>query len=246
MEETPHITTQEGSLAELISAGVHIGHRPSRRHPKMQPYIFGRRGTIEVIDVTKTQEAREQILERIREEASKNSMVLFVGTNPHLTEPTEEAAKTCGMPYVTNRWIGGTITNFAVISKRLAAFREKEQEITSEEFNRYTNAERVKKIRIVEKLQKELGGIRNVAKLPSLLVLASLQSDMLAAKEARMKGILTVAIVDSNANPTLVDYPIPGNDDAASAVRIILMKIAETISANRPADKAETTPKPTA
>ena len=245
MEETSH-TTQEEALAELISAGAHIGHRPSRRHPKMQPYIFDRRGTIDIIDVTKTREILGQTLERIREEASKNGMVLFVGTKPHLAGPTEEAAKTCDMPYVTNRWIGGTITNFAVISKRLAAFREKEREITSEEFNRYTKAERVKKIRIVEKLQKELGGIRNVAKLPSLLVLASLQSDMLAAKEARMKGILTVAIVDSNANPTLVDYPIPGNDDAASAVRIILMKIAETISANRPVDKAQEIPKPTA
>ena len=237
-------TKQNESLAELISAGVHIGHRPSRRHPKMQPYIFGRRGTVEVIDVTKTQETLEQTLPRIREESLKNGMILFVGTKPHLAGPTEEAAKSCAMPYVTNRWIGGTITNFAVISKRLASFREKEREIKSEEFNRYTKAERVKKIRLVEKLQKELGGIRDVAKLPSLLVLASLRSDMLAAREARMKGIPTIAIVDTNADPTLVNYAIPGNDDAASAVRIILMKIAEAITTNRPAEEPKAPEKP--
>lgn len=217
-------------LAELIKSGVHIGHRPSRRHPRMLPFIFGTKGTVEIIDVQKTLDALKKAGEALKTIAEQGKTVLFVGTKPHMRDLIEEKAKSCNMPYVTKRWLGGTLTNFKVIGRRLQAFRElSEMIVKKEEMEKYVKAEQVKLRRKYERMRDELEGIKELRTLPGALLLASLHADSLPAKEARMCNIPTIALVDSNADPSLVTYPIPGNDDALSSLRYLLGKLVENI-----------------
>lgn len=224
------MAVSQDQLREFVRAGIHIGHRRSRRHPRMRPYVFGMRGNTEIIDVEKTVEALERAAAALEEITAKGGTILFVGTRPSHADLVRQTAEELGMPFVTARWIGGTLTNFSVIGKRLEAFRTlAEREASGELKERYTRAERVRFQRQLARLQAELGGIRELTKLPDALVVVSLRSDQLAAREARKKGIPVVAIVDTDADPALVEYPVPANDDALPAVQYLLGKFADAV-----------------
>ena len=196
----------------------------------MMKFLFGLRGNTEIIDVTKTAEKLEEAAEFLRGQAASGKTIMLVGTRPSLAELTKTAAQELNAPYVTVRWIGGTLTNFAVIGKRLDTFRNLvEQEQTGELKEKYTKAERVRFQRKIAKLTEELGGIKNMTDLPDVLVITSLRANKLAAVEARKKGISTVAVVDTDADPRLVDFPIPANDDSLPSVALIVERLKEAI-----------------
>lgn len=223
--------TLDPALKEMVKAGVHIGHRKSRRHPKMMPFVYGIRGNTEIIDVEQTMQALERAKEFLYEKAKNRALILFVGTRPSVAPIVRETAEKLDAPYVITRWIGGTITNWAVISKRLAAFRDLIQaEASGELAQKYTKAERVRFQRQLARLEEELGGIRELKKVPDVLVLSSLRSDSLAAREAKKKGIPVVALVDTDTDPALANYLIPGNDDALPSVQYLLAQLAEAIA----------------
>lgn len=235
----------ETVLKEIVRSGVHIGHRKSRRHPKMMPYIFGIRGNTEVIDIEKTHEALEAACAFVRERAAKGETFLFVGTRPSVSPFIRGIAGELLSPYVVSRWIGGTMTNFSVISKRLETFRKlAEAERSGELAEKYTKAERVRFQRQLARFEEQVGGIRDMLRLPDVLLLTSLRADILAAREAKKRNIPVIAIVDTDTDPTLATYPIPGNDDAILSIQYIFGKLAEAIKHGRAQAKQITESKP--
>lgn len=230
----------ETTLREMVRAGVHVGHRKSRRHPRMMPFIYGIRGNTEIIDVSKIDAALGQAADFLRDVAARGGTILFVGTRASTATLVRDAAQDLEMPYVATRWIGGTMTNFAVVGKRLEAFRALgEREASGELAEKYTKAERLRFQRQLARFEEEIGGIRNLRKLPDALVLVSLRADQLAAREARKRRIPAVAIVDTDTDPSFVDYPIPGNDDAIPSVRYILNRLAAAIRQGKMAGSAK-------
>lgn len=227
-------TASKEKLKELVSSGVHVGHRKSKRHPEMIPFIYGIRGNTEIIDVTKTIQALEKAKAFLADVAASGKTILFVGTRPTHAKIIKKVAEDFNMPYVTSRWIGGTFTNFKVISKRLEQFRDlAEKEKSGELAEKYTKAERAGFQRQLARFEEEVGGIREMRNLPDVVVLSSLRVNKLAAKEARMCGISSVAIVDTDTDPSQVDYPIPANDDAISSVQYLMGVLAEAIAEGR-------------
>src|SRR3989344_2960787 len=221
---------QNAMLQDMVRVGLHIGHRRSRRHPEMMRYVYGARGNTEIIDLMKTAEALRRAADFLSAKSADGATILLVGTRQGLASLAKEVARELGLPYVASRWIGGTITNFSVINKRLEAFRNLAQrEASGELAEKYTKAERVRFQRQLGRLEEELGGIRDLLRPPDVLVLVSLRGDRLAAREARLRGIPIVALADLDADPSLADFPIPGNDDALPAVRYVLGKLADAI-----------------
>lgn len=217
------------SAEEMLKAGVHFGHRKSKWHPKMKPYIFGTRENVHIIDLEKSREKLAQALEFLAGVKEKDGKVLFVGTKVSAKSPVKEAAEDSDMPYVVDRWIGGTLTNFDVISKRLEYFRDLEKKKQQGELKKYTKREQQSFSVELEKLEKQFGGVKNMTKLPSTLILVGAANEKNAADEARNKNIPIVALCDSNSNPEKVDYPIPANDDAVSSLNLILNTLVEVL-----------------
>lgn len=209
------------SPEEMLKAGVHFGHRTSKWHPQMEPYIFTIRHNVHIIDLEKTVEKLKEALAFLEEIKKKKGVVLFVGTRVNAKKITEEAAKECGMPYVNQRWLGGTLTNFKVISQRLEYLRDLEEKKKSGQLEKYTKKERHEFEIELRKLNERFGGIKEMTKCPDALFVLDIKEDSLAVKEARMKGIPVVALCDTNTDPTLVDYPIPANDDASSSLKLM-------------------------
>jgi len=218
-------------LQVFLEAGVHFGHKKSMVHPRMLPYIFGVRNNVHIIDVAKTKEKLEESLKYLKTMVDANKVVLFVGTKPPLKEMTKETAEAVGMPYVVNRWFGGTITNWSTIKERIDYFKELKEKTKSEDWEKYTKHERLKMKKEIEKLEENLGGIQNMAKLPDLLFVTDSKENALAIKEAKMKNIPVVGIVDTNVNPEDLTYPIPANDDSIASVKLVLDKIEEALLA---------------
>ena len=216
-------------VEEMAEAGLHFGHKTSKVHPKMLPYIFGTRNTIHLIDLEKTKEKLAEALRFIKNLVSEGKTILFVGTKVQINDLVEKLAKECDLPYVKERWLGGTFTNFPVIRKRVEHFLDLEKRKKEGDFEKYTKKERLKLERELENLEKKFGGIRNLEKLPEAVFVCDMVKDKLAIKEARRKGVKVIAIADTNADPTLADYPIPANDDAISSVKYILEKVKEVI-----------------
>lgn len=216
-------------IEEMVEAGLHFGHKTSKLHPKMRPYIFGVRNTVSIIDLEKTKEKLKEALEFIQKLILENKILLFVGTKVSIKELVKNVAQEVNLPYVNERWLGGTFTNFQTIKKRLEYFKELEKKKAEGELEKYTKKERAKFEEELKKLEKKFGGIKNLEKLPDAIFVIDMVKDYLAVKEAREKGIKIVAVCDTNADPTLVDYPIPANDDAISSVKYILEKVKEVI-----------------
>jgi len=216
-------------VEEMAKAGLHLGHRISKTHPKMVPFIFGMRNTIHVIDLEKTKEKFIEALKFLKEAAKEKKVILFVGTKPQIRDLVKKVAEETRNPYVISRWIGGTFTNFPEIKKRVDYLKELERKKGSGEFEKYTKKERMEIEKEIEKLNEKFGGIKNLEKLPDIVFVCDMVKDYLAVKEARRKKIKVVGICDTNANPELADYPIPANDDAISSVKYILEKVKEAI-----------------
>lgn len=213
----------------MIEAGVHWGHSRSKRHPAMGEYLWGTRSNVEIIDLTKTREKLREGLSILRDMASKSKLMLFVGTRPSARLLLKETAESLGHPYVDQRWIGGTLTNFKFIVKRVETLESLEQEKASGGFEKYTKKERLGKEDEMDRLRRHFDGLRRLRKLPDLVIILDIHHDKLALAEARRLGIPVLALTDTNTDPRLVTYPIPSNDDARSAVRYMLDRMQTAI-----------------
>lgn len=217
------------TLLELLKAGVHFGHKTSRWHPKMKPYIFGQRSGVHIIDLEKTQEMLEKALTYVKTLASEGKVILFVGTKEQAREMIKKAAIDCGMPYIDQRWLGGTFTNFATIKKVAKKLVDLKTKRDKGELMKYTKKERLVFDRTIDKLEIGVGGIQNMSKLPDAVFILDLKKEKTARQEAEQKKVPIVAICDTNINPDGIAYPIPGNDDAVKSVELIINLIAEAV-----------------
>lgn len=217
---------------EMMQAGVHLGHRTSKLHPKMESFVVGIRNTVHVIDLEKTEECLKKALEFISEIVKNRGVLLFVSTKIPLKHLVKEVALECKMPFVVERWLGGTFTNFSVIAKRADYYKQLKKDKEEGGLDKYTKKEKIKITRDFGKLKAKFEGIARLEKLPEAVFICDIVKDDLALKEAKMKGVKTIALVDTNADISLVDYPIPSNDDAISAVKYILELVKETILKN--------------
>jgi len=221
------------SMKSLLEAGVHFGHQTKRWNPKMTKYVFGKRNGIYIIDLQKTVQCFNQAYEVVRDLAKDGAKVLFVGTKKQAQEAIKEAAEKSGSYYISNRWLGGTLTNFETIKTRIQRLKELEEMFQSGYVNRFKKKEVSKLRREFEKLEKNLGGIKDMDSMPDLMFVIDIKREFNAIAEAKNLGIPIVAIVDTNCDPEVVDFPIPGNDDAIRACQLIANKIAQAILEGR-------------
>ena len=221
------------SMKQLLEAGVHFGHQTRRWNPKMAPYIFTERNGIYIIDLQKTVKKVEDAYNFVREIAGEGQTMLFVGTKKQAQEAVKEEAERCDMYFVNERWLGGMLTNFQTIQKRINRLRELEGMEEKGLFDVLPKKEVITLRHEMERLQKFLGGIKNMNKLPGALFVIDPRKERIAIAEARKLGIPIVAIVDTNCDPDEIDYIIPGNDDAIRAVKLLTAKIADAIMEGR-------------
>ena len=215
------------NMKELLESGVHFGHQTRRWNPKMKPYIFGSRNGIHIIDLQKTVNLFSTAFDFIVNTVAEGYSVLFAGTKKQAKDSVIEESERCGMFYVVNRWLGGTLTNFQTIRKSIARLKELENMKTDGSIDRYTKKEVLGLEKELFKLEKNLGGIKDIDELPGAVFVVDPKREHIAVKEARKLGIPIVAIADTNCDPNEIDYIIPGNDDAIRAVRLICSKIAD-------------------
>ena len=216
------------SMKDLLEAGVHFGHQTQRWNPKMSNYIYGAKSGIHILDLRITYEAVEQAPDYVQKLVANSGKVLFVGTKPQAQGVIEEQATRAGMPYVNFRWLGGMLTNFKTIIKRVVYLKELMSLESSGEINAYTKSERLKIRREIEKLNKSIGGIVNLNKLPDALFVVDLANESTAITEAKKLGIPVIGLADSNVDPEGVEIVIPGNDDAIRSIELIASAIADS------------------
>ena len=217
------------SMKQLLEAGVHFGHQTRRWNPKMKEYIFTERNGIYIIDLQKTVKKIEEAYYFVRDLAMEDKTILFVGTKKQAQESIEQEAKRCDMYYVNQRWLGGMLTNFKTIQGRIARLRKIEQMEATGEFDLLPKKEVIQLKLEQSKLEKNLGGIKEMKKLPGALFIVDPRKEHIAVAEARTLHIPIVAIIDTNCDPDEVDYPIPGNDDAIRSVKLITAKMADAV-----------------
>ncbi len=221
------------TMKELLEAGVHFGHQTKRWNPKMQKYIFGERNGIYIIDLQKTLKKFREAYAFVRELAAGGGSVLFIGTKKQAQDTVLDEATRCAMFYVNQRWLGGTLTNIATIRKSIARLKKLEEMKEAGEWERLPKKEALELDRERQKLEKALIGIKAMEQLPSSVFIIDPRKERIAVAEAQRLGIPIVAIVDTNCDPTGIDYPIPGNDDAIRAVRLITSRVADAILEGR-------------
>ena len=235
-------------VKEILEAGVHFGHRVSKWNPKMRPYIYGRRNLIHIIDLKETVRGLLRAKKYLSQVASQGSLILFCGTKRQAADPVEQAANACGMPYVTERWLGGTLTNFRTIRSRLRRLEELEALEESGQLATYSKKMQSALNRERSKIFRNLSGIRTMNRLPEVLVVIDPRKEKNAVHEARILGIKVVALIDTDSDPDVVDLPIPGNDDSIRSIHLILQHLAQAINAGKvnvpKDDKANEPPEP--
>lgn len=219
----------KADINEMFKNGVYFGHQKSRKNPKMEEYIYATKNGISIIDLQKTLEKLEEAATFIKSIVASGKPILFVGTKKQARKIIESAARKCGMPYVVERWLGGTFTNFEAIAKRTKFLRDGQDKIAKGEYEKYTKFERMKIAEELEGLEEKMGGIKNMGSLPGAIFVSSILDDQLAVKEAVRVGIPIIALADTNADPSNIDYPIPANDDAISSLRIMLAYIVKAV-----------------
>ena len=219
---------------EMLETGMHFGHRTSVSHPKMKPFLFGTRNGIQIIDLEKTAEKLREAIGFIQEVVKENGKILFIGTKIQMKKIVETTAKDCGFPYVAERWLGGTFTNFEVIKKRVTYLKNLQKQRQDGLLEKYTKKEKAKIEKEIAGLEKRLGGIVDMEKIPEAIFICDMKKDLLAIKEAKIKNVKIVGIADVNIDPGLADYVIPANDDAVKSVKYILDKIKEAILQVKP------------
>ena len=217
------------SMKELLESGVHFGHRTHKWHPKMKPFIFTERNSIHIIDLQKTVKALEEAYALVRDIVSNGGTVLFVGTKRQAQDTIQIEATRCGMPWVTARWLGGTMTNWRTIRQRINELERLERMRDGGEFASFTKKEALGMTRKIERLEMLLGGIRNMASIPELLFVVDIRREDTSIHEANLLEVPVVAMVDTNCDPRKIDYIIPSNDDAIRAIKLIVGKMADAV-----------------
>ena len=226
-------------MKQLLEAGVHFGHQTRRWNPKMKQFIFTERNGIYIIDLQKTVKKVNEAYFFIRDVALSGKPILFVGTKKQAQESVESEAKRCGQHFVSNRWLGGMLTNFKTIKTRINKLENIEKMEETGDINLLPKKEIIKMMNEKEKLEKNLGGIRNLNEMPGALFVVDPRKEKIAVAEAHKMGIPVVAIVDTNCDPDEIDYPIPGNDDAIRAVKLIVSKMADAILEGKQGEQLE-------
>ena len=233
-------------VQEMIEAGVHFGHRTSLWNPKMKPYIFGSKNQIHILDIRETLRGMLRAKKYLGQVASGGSLILFVGTKRQAGEAIEEQASRCGMPFVSERWLGGTLTNFRTIRSRLGRLEELESIRGSDAINSYSKKMLNREYR---KMYRNLNGLRTMNRLPECLFIVDPGKERNAVREAKRLGITTVGLIDTDSDPSLIDLPIPGNDDGIRSIELILKQLADAVNSGKgqadigaPPAPAEATP----
>jgi len=214
---------------EMMRLGVLFGHKTSKINPKMKQYILGIRNGVHIIDLQKTKDKLEEALNFIQKIILEQKIIVLVGTKISLKDLIKNIALECNLPYITERWLGGTFTNFEIIFKRIQYLRDLEKKEKEGFFEKYSKREKQRFLEELEKIRKKIGGIKNLEKLPDAVFVCDMKKDINAVKEARKKGIKIVAIADTNVDPTLADIVIPASDDGRSAMEYILEKVKEVV-----------------
>jgi len=217
------------SMKALLESGVHFGHRTNKWNPKMRPYIFTERNGIHIIDLQQTVKLLEEAAGKVTEVVANGGTVLFVGTKRQAQETIQEEAERCGMPYVNQRWLGGTLTNWITIQERIVELARLEKMFETGEAQALTKKERLLLERDINRLDTRLSGLRNMKTLPSLLFVVDIEREDTAVKEAVSKDIPVLAMVDTNCDPRYIDYVIPSNDDAIRAIKLLVGRIADAV-----------------
>jgi small subunit ribosomal protein S2 len=221
------------SMRQMLEAGVHFGHQTRYWHPKMAPYIFGDRNKIHIINLEKTVPLYEEALNFIGSLAAKKKNILFVGTKRPAQQVIEEEAKRCGMPFVSQRWLGGMLTNYKTIRQSIKRLKDLEAMVQDGRMERFHKKEALGLTREMEKLERSLGGIKDMPGIPSALFVVDVGHEKIAVAEAKRLGIPVIGIVDTNNNPVGIDYIIPGNDDAARAIQLYVRGVADAVISGR-------------
>ncbi|MFH0854844.1 MAG: 30S ribosomal protein S2 [bacterium] len=235
------------SLMDMLRAGAHFGHKKSRRDPRMKSYIYTTRGDINIIDLNQTAENLESAIAVIKKIGQEGKIILFVGTKKQAQKNTQKRAMDIGMPYIINRWIGGTFTNFSVFKKNIKKYKDLKEKMAKGELDKYTKKERLMFQKEIKRLEEMVGGLTNMDKLPDMVFVADTKKDKIAVSEAVKTGIPVMAICDTNSNPKNINWVIPANDDSVKSVDMILGLVAEAfkegkatpLSANEEIKKSE-------
>lgn len=220
-------------VKDLIDAGVHFGHRVSRWNPKMQPYIYGKKNQVHIIDIRETVRGLLTAKKYLAQVASGGSLVLFVGTKRQAGSTVEREAERCGMPFVSQRWLGGALTNFRTIRSRMSRLEELEKIRGGEELATYSKKMQSSLNREYRKMYRNLNGIRSMNRLPECLIVVDPMKEKNAIREAKALGITTVSLIDTNCDPDTVDLPIPGNDDGIRSIELIMSHMADAVIAGK-------------
>jgi small subunit ribosomal protein S2 len=221
------------TIKELLEAGAHFGHQTSRWDPRMKKYIFTKRNGIHIIDLERTSIMLSKAREFVKEVVADGGVILFVGTKKQAQEAVELEAKRCGMPYINQRWIGGILTNFREIQSRIDYLVRLEDQRTRGEFTRLPKKEALKLEEEMAKMNRQLGGIKEMTRLPAALFVIDTVKERIALAEAKRMGIVVVAVADTNSNPDEIDHPVPANDDAIRAVKLVCSKMADAVIEGR-------------
>jgi small subunit ribosomal protein S2 len=215
------------SLTDLLQAGAHFGHKTSKWHPKMKPFLFGHRHGVHIIDLEETRKALEKAMAFAKSTTQRGGLVLFVGTKKQAASIVEREAKAASMPYVNNRWLGGTLTNFSVIVQQIRKLKDLKRKQERGELAKYTKLEQLRFSEEIERLEESVGGIQELTRIPEAVFILDVRKDKTALEEARRRGVKIIAVCDSNVNPNLVDFGIPANDDAVKAIELVAKLMAE-------------------
>jgi len=222
--------TQLPSLMDMLKAGMHFGHQKSRWHPKMKPFIFGVRNGIHILDLEKTSEELQKALNYVKVLVSQGKTILFVGTKRQAQVLVKAAAESCGMPFLTERWIGGLLTNFDETKQRIKKYKSLKQQIASGEIEKYTKKEQLDIVKSVAKMDKYLAGLTNLEKMPDAMYIVDMRVSKTAVNEGLRTNVPIIGICDTNVNPDQADYVIPANDDAVNSIKLISNLIAEAVN----------------
>lgn len=221
--------TKIPSIEEMLKAGMHFGHRTSKWHPKMEPYIFTQRNGVHIIDLAKSQKMLETALEYIKKMTSEGKVILFVGTKSQVKKPMKEMAEEVKVPYVVGKWLGGCLTNFLVIKRTIKRYVDLVNQKEAGKLKKYTKKEQLDFDKEINKLELRVGGLVNLMKVPDVLFVWDIKEEKTAVMEAKKKNIPVIGICDTNVNPKNINYIIPSNDDATKTIKLVLEKIKEAI-----------------
>nr|YP_009092873.1 ribosomal protein S2 [Chaetoceros simplex]AIR75264.1 ribosomal protein S2 [Chaetoceros simplex] len=221
------------TLAQLLDAGVHFGHKAYRWNPKMFPYIYTERNNIHILDLVQSAQLLKEANAYVKSEASKDKVFLFIGTKRQASSLIAQEAKRCDSYYVNHRWLGGMLTNWVTLKSRIERLKTLEKEEADQVFNLLPKKEASLRCKELEKLRKHLNGIKDMPRVPDVAIIVDQKREMTAVRECRKLGIPIISILDTNCDPDLVDIPIPGNDDAVRSIKLILQSLTDSINSGR-------------